>query len=108
MGTKLSMGRCRRVIFFLRTCFCPRPSRGLALAAAPFAVEPKFVCLTHSEAKRTKSSEFGGEKYFLTERAPTEKMGDIGLFQIHLPGWSGHMVFKGMMGVRAAGGMNFF
>ena len=39
----------------------------------PPIVQSKFMCLTHSEAKQTKTSEFGAEKCLL--QGPSEENG---------------------------------
>ena len=62
MGMKLSLGLCTPVFLFIRKHCCRRPSQGLA-----FAVKPRFVSLTQSEAKQTEPSEFGAQKGFLIE-----------------------------------------
>ena len=49
-------------------------------------VEPRFMCLTHSEAQQMEMSEFEAEKGLLIGRAPVEKMGDVRLSQNHLLG----------------------
>ena len=51
-------------------------------------------------------TEFGAEKGLLIARAPMEKMGDVGLSQIHFPGWPWFL--KATFGVRVAGSMTFF
>ena len=61
MGMKLSLGLCTPVFFIQKHC-CRRPSQGLA-----FAVKPRFVSLTQSEAKQTEPSELGAQKGFLIE-----------------------------------------
>ena len=48
----------------------PLPAKSWQLAArVPYVVEPKFTCLTHSEVKQTKRSEFGEEDGLLLDQA---------------------------------------
>lgn len=68
-------------------------------------VEPRFMCLTHSEAQQMEMSEFEAEKGLLIGRAPVEKMGDVGLSQNHLLGCPWFL--KVMFGVSVAGSMTF-
>ena len=60
-------------------------------------VEPRFMCLTHSEAQQMEMSEFEAEKCLLIGRAPVEKVEDVDLSQIHLPGcpWFLKVTFGG-------------
>ena len=67
--------------------------------------EPRFMCLTHSEAQQMEMSEFEAEKGLLIGRAPVEKMGDVGLSQIHLLGCPWFL--KVTFGVSVAGSMTF-
>ena len=53
-------------------------SMGLQRVTA-VVVEPRFMCLMHSEAQQMEMSEFEAEKGLLIGRAPVEKMGDVGL-----------------------------
>ena len=53
-------------------------SMGLQRVTA-VVVEPRFMCLMHSEAQQREMSEFEAEKGLLIGRAPVEKMGDVGL-----------------------------
>lgn len=51
-----------------------------------------------AEAKQTKMLEFRAEKLLTVAEAPTQKIGDLDLSQIHLSGSPG--VFKGQKGKR--------
>ena len=58
------------------------------------------LCTCHFERPKLKISEFGVRKVLLIEKAPTRKMGDLMVPQIHLACWTRLKVFKGLGGTR--------
>ena len=69
-------------------------------------VEPKFVCLTHSEAKQTKTSEYRAEKVLLQGQA--RRMDGSCLKDLNSPMVFGKEFLKAKFGVRAAACVTFF
>ena len=74
------------------TSTCPQLpatlTEGASTTAGALAVHPRFVCLTHSEAKQIQMVEFGAEKRLLVEEASTRKMRDLTYLKpILLSGW---------------------
>ena len=85
----------------------PWTVQSVGLQRVTAVVEPRFMCLTHSEAQQMEMSEFEAEKCLLIGRAPVEKVEDVDLSQIHLPGcpWFLKVTFGVSVGV--AGSMTF-